>query len=485
MNIARFNFNLINHKDLRKYLTKILENNKWEFSSAFEATLAHYTYNRKMAYGFSHGKSMKITIKKILYDLDCEFVLPFIHFTRKTIDKVLEDNSFFFDDGYFYFRVLDGKKDYSNYLIKNVENVQQIVRNKYNKSSNNFIVEKSLKKLVMYEEEIIDLRVYVLVTRIKSKYYTFLYPTIFANFKNNVSREGLLYSLGLGEDEFIGGQNSMMKDIYNLVQKTSVVLSNYLDVSSKIFKLEKDMKKRLPDTIDFQYNLYGLDIVLNSDLKPILSDIAINPSFGLLDLPQNVIREKLRMYDDMIQNFVIHFGSVEKIDVDKTKFVILNNAPPDVLYYWIVSKKISNDEDETIEYKIDSNETITPQGELLVQNMMSENKFNLTNDNLNLNSKIGIKPRNNVDALLYTEKLLENYNSSLGNEHMINNGIIQEVNEDDPRENIERKINELFESEKESGNIMKIAKKTIPLIGLAFAAKKTYTTYKKYRSKQL
>ena len=76
---SSFNFNLISHRDLRKFLTKKMEIEKWEFSSAFDAILAHYSYQPQMSYGFPHSKNMKIdprhTVEKdvqissfILYD---------------------------------------------------------------------------------------------------------------------------------------------------------------------------------------------------------------------------------------------------------------------------------------------------------------------------------------------------------------------------------------------------------------------------------
>ena len=46
------------------------------------------------------------------------------------MDQVLEENSFFFDDSIYYFRSSDGKKEYSDYLVKNSDNIQKIVKAK-------------------------------------------------------------------------------------------------------------------------------------------------------------------------------------------------------------------------------------------------------------------------------------------------------------------------------------------------------------------
>lgn len=478
MSLSRFNFNLISHKDLRKYLTKKMESLRWEFSSAYDSTLAHYSYHPSIAYNFVHGKNMKITIKKILFDLECDFILPFLHFNKKNMDQVLEENSNFLDDGIFFFRTADGKKELSNHIVKNNEEIQKIVQMKYKSPHLNFILEKSDKKMAIFEGELFDLRMYTLVVRMGPKYYTLLYPTIFANFKNDdINKKSFTRSLGLGELEEISGTNNLMKDIYLLIQKTSVALSNYLEITYKIFRLEKDIRKRETQGSDLQFNLYGIDIIINSDRKPILSDIVVNPTFGLMSLPQKILREKIRIYDDIIENFVVEFSKTGKINTSKSDFVILNKTPPEVQYRLFITKKVDTDQDETIDYKVENNEFITTQGELLVQNLLDENKLGLDNDNHSLNVKLGMKPKIS-ESYYNSDNLIEKMSGGLGDEYTFATNLYEDLNHKIPDTIIESKINELYQKEESNkSSVLGLAGKTIPILGLMYAAKKTYTNY--------
>jgi len=478
MSISKFNFNLINHKDLRKFLTKKLETSKWEFSSAFEATLAHYTYNPPIAYNFVHSRNMKIIIKKIMLELGCEFILPFVHFNIKNMVKVLEENGPFFDDGLYYFKCADGKREFSNQPVKSSEEIQKIVYTKYKNSNMNFILEKSDKKMAMFDGDIFDLRVYVLTVRLEQKYYTFMYPTIFVNFPNdNKDRKTFMKSLGLNDKDDISGLVPIMKDIYHLVQKTSIVLSNYLEVTRKIFKLEKEMKNLDRKDSDMQFNLYGIDIVLSADKKPYLSDIALNPVFGLMTLSQRIIREKMRVYDDLVENFITSYDKTGKINIDKTDFVLLHRIPQEVMYRWVISKKDKFDSDDTIEYSVDGNDFVTNHGESLVQSIIMENKHTLKNNNDELTSKIGMKPLVS-DSYFNTDRLIID---GLGDEYVMNN--FEDLGGDPHEMTLKDKIDEMMERERKvrepKRSYLGLATKTIPIIGLLYAAKKTYANYKK------
>jgi len=463
MNVSRFNFNLISQKDLRKYLTKKMESFNWEFSSAFDADLAHYTYNNKMSYGFFHGRNMKITIKKILYDLDCGFVLPFIYFNAKNMESVLNENHSFFDDSIYYFKLIDKRKDNTDYLIKNKEHLKKIVKSKYKKSNSIFCLEKSSKIMSTFNNELFDLRAYVLVCKINNDFYTFLYPSIFAYFDDiSLDKHSFFKSIGIGKSDEVSFNNSLMKKIYNVANQTALIISNYLDVTKKIFKLEKDLKNIINDNIELQYNLYGLDLYLNAEKNPILYDISINPMLGLLNQPQKIIREKIRIYDDILENFVLSYNNKGDIDVEKSSFVLLKNDIPDARCNWFISKKINYNNDDTIEYKINSSEIISAHAENMIQNLLIENKKELKEYNSNLRE---CKKYRTNEASGYIEPKA-NY---------LQNGIEEFYIKDYNEAEIEHKINELLEKEKKSSKLVNLASVSIPLFGLAYIAKKTYS----------
>lgn len=173
MSNPKFNFNLIVHKDLRKFLTKKMESEKWEFSSALEATLAHHTYNTKMAYGFILSKNMKIILKRVLNECEYEFALPFLYFNKRNMEQILEENSFFFDQGLFYLKSVDSKKESINEPVKNIEDIQRLVTKKYKTAESYFTVEKINEKIAVFQGEPFDVRLYVMVVKMNSKYYTF------------------------------------------------------------------------------------------------------------------------------------------------------------------------------------------------------------------------------------------------------------------------------------------------------------------------
>ena len=473
MSISKFNFNMINHVDLRKFLSKKLETLKWEFSSAHEANLAHYKYNPPMAYNFVHTKNMKIIIKKVLREMNCEFILPFIYFNNRNMIRILEENAYFFNNGIFYFKCADGKREFMHQAVKTPEEIYRIMNSRYKESTDNFILEKSEKKMAMFESEIFDLRCYLLVVRIGKKYYTFLYPTVFANFNSSINKRNFLKSLGFIDFDEISGRLPLMKNIYNLIQKTATVLANYIELTGKISKLENDMKGIKNKNIDFQFNLYGVDIILDGEKNPYLSDIAMNPFFSLKLNDTKIIKEKIKIYNDILDNFVNAYDKTGKINHQKSDFILLNNIPQEAQYKWVISLKNDSELDDTIEYNLDEKNFITPQGETLVQSMIIENKDNLSTDNEELLSKIGLKPLAN-DKYIISESKLRIY--EMENEYLTN--AYKDLNyKNDDEDYIQSKLDNLYVNERRGrvkNSFIRLLGRTMPVIGLLYGAKMAY-----------
>lgn len=512
---SSFNFNLISHRDLRKFLTKKMEIEKWEFSSAFDANLAHYSYQPQMSYGFPHSKNMKIISKKLLRELELGFVMPFLTFGKDNMNHVFEENHSFLEDGVYYFRNAEGKKELYNYPVKTFEHIQKIVNAKYKKSSNDtqFILEKSVKKPFIFNGNQFETRVYVLVTRIAKKYHTFIYPSIFFNFgTSDINKAGFFEALGINDE--ITSNNPLIKEIYKLVQKTALVISNYLSVTNRVYSVESDIKNISKKEIDFfqsefQFNLYGIDITIDENLKPFLIDIVYNPIFGLIDIPSKVAKEKSKMYNDIIENFVIFYKNNKRVNLDSSNFVLLYDVIPYQEYKCFISKKIFDESsdskyDDSLEYSSDIKDFITSQGEQLVEHILFENKDNLSNDNLILGNRMGLKPINSED-FINNDYLISSANGGIGEEYTFHNSLMDYmkkreddfekcyfdsfINEEQKNvaktkttteledENIQKKINELIQKEK-ANKMMNVAKSTIPVLGLLFALKKGYSIIK-------
>ena len=494
MKVSRFNFNLISHRDLRKFLTKKMEAEKWEFSSAYDATLAHYQYQPKISYGFPHSRNMKLITKRLLRELHNDFILPFLCFNKKDMNDVLGNNTDFLEEGIYYFRNAEGKRELYNYPIKSLEQIQKIVNVKYKKSPSDtqFILEKSVKKPLAFNGNAFELRMYLLVVRIGTKYHSFLYPSIFANFgTSNINKEEFLKSLGF-DSENINGLHPLMKDIYKLVQKTSLVISNYLGITNKVYRVENEIKAKNKEIdyfkSEFQYNLYGLDITINNDNKPFLSDIIFNPIFGVMDCSQKVGKEKAKMYNDITDNFILYYEQHKKLNFDNSNFVLLNETPTNQPYKWFISKKLFDENgeskfDDSLEYAADIQDFITYQGEELVQNILFENKDNLANDNLLLVNKIGLRPSTS-DHFVNSDYLISSAIGGLSEEYVMENGLEdfmkeKEVPKEDCKfddERVETKIKQLQIKEKNQ-ELLNLAKTTLPILGLAYAAKKTINAF--------
>lgn len=496
MKDSRFNFNLISHRDLRKFLTKKMESEKWEFSSAYDATLAHYQYQPKISYGFPHSRNMKLITKRLLRELQNDFILPFLCFNKNNMNTVLTDNSEFLEEGIYYFRNAEGKRELYNYPVKSLEQIQKIVDVKYKKSSKDtqFILEKSVKKPLAFNGNAFELRMYLLIIRIGTKYHSFLYPSVFANFgKDNINKEEFLKCLGFMNEEGINGLHPLMKDIYKLSHKTALVISNYLGITNKVYRVENEIKLKNKDIdyfkSEFQYNLYGLDITINNELKPFLSDIVFNPIFGIMDSSNKIAKEKAKMYNDVIDNFIAYYNNHKSLNFDNSNFILLNETSTNQPYKWFVGKKLFDENgeskfDDSLEYATEIQDFITQQGEELVQNILFENKVNLSNDNLLLVNKIGLKPSTS-EQFINSDYLISSATGGLGEEYEMKTDLESFVKAKKvKKENcdfvddkvIETKIKNLKVKEKNQ-EIYNLAKNTLPILGLAYAAKKTLNAF--------
>jgi hypothetical protein len=112
--------------------------------------------------------------------------MPYIIFDKKNDKDILLKNIDFIDsnDSVYYLRNGEGKKEFFNYNLTNINTLSKIILEKYKDSDENiqFILEKLKKNHLLFQGNSFELRTYVLIVQIDKKIYTFLYPLLIAHF---------------------------------------------------------------------------------------------------------------------------------------------------------------------------------------------------------------------------------------------------------------------------------------------------------------
>jgi hypothetical protein len=466
MSIFRYNFNFIPYRDLQDFLISKLDSEQWEESIANYATIAHYSYSKKISYGFPKCSSMKINIKKILKELGDSYVLPFLHFNKKDMNHILLNNILFIEDGIYYLRNSDGKKELYNYPLKSIEEINKIILNKYKEANDNtqFILEKLVKKPCIFKGNSFEIRVFVLFVRIEKKYYTFLYPLLLIHFGvDDINMREFIQFLEIGYDnsDNINSSHPILKNLYKLIQKTALVISNFISITNHIYKIENEMKNKNLNKSKLQYQLFALDIILNEDNTPFIIDIVFNPFFNNVEMQSKILRENKKMYNDILDNFVIYYNNQQRLNLENSNFIILSETPQYIDYKILISKKISENDN------IPNNELITNHGEDLAIKLIFENISKLENDNLFLVNKLELVSSKKIN------REIEHDNNNNNNENQ------DDCDFDENKDKIiNNKIIDLLQKERKE-KIIGIASATIPIFLASYLAKKTYQSFTK------
>lgn len=453
MSIFRYNFGAIQNNDFRKYLQSKLEFERWEESISSQATIAHYRNFRKICYGFPTTKNNYIIIKQLLKKWSKEYELPFIVFDKKNEKEILFENISFIEDAIYYLRNWEGKKEIYNYNLSCIEAARKIIVNKYKDydEDSQFILEKSKKKLLLFQGNSFELRTYLLVVQIDKKIYTFLYPLIIAHFGiDNINMIELLQFLDIGYENSsnITSYHPLMDKIYHLVQKTANVIANVVRLTNYIYKIENSKKYNNSAKPQMQYHLYALDIILNEDKDPFLIDIVNNPMYQPSKEESKTIREKNKMFDDILENFVINFAKFTNISYDNSRFIILNDINQYFEYKLIIAKKINNE-------LLGSNDDLSKDGEKFLVKCLNDSNNEFTTDNASF-----LKEKKNGKQKKKEEK-------------------VECIFESDKNEiDIDKKIEDLLKKERKQ-KIFGIASATLPIFLATYLAKKTYQSFTK------
>ena len=455
MSIYRYNFNGVQNQDLKKYLHSKLDFEKWEETIAQDAIVSHYRNFSKISYGFPMPKNHFVIIKKLLENFAKDYQMSHIIFDKKNEKDILLKNVDFIDSNscsVYYLRNGEGKKELFNYNLVNINSLSKLITEKYKDADENiqFILEKSKKSHLLFQGNSFELRTYILVVQIDKKIYTFLYPLLIAQFGvENINMAEFLDFLDIGyhNNSKINSYHVLLEKIYQLVEKTATVISNICKLSNNIYKIQNEKKCKKSTQPNMQYHLFALDIILNEDKQPFLLDIIHNPVYKVSKEESKTIREKNKMFDDILNNFVIHFTKFSKISYDNSQFILLTKSPQYFEYKLIISKKINDD-------FIENTDFLSKDGENFLVKCLNDEVTELGTNNASFLTKEKEKEITHKDDCIFEEIIDKN-------------DVI-----------IEKKIDDLLSKER-TDKIVGIASATLPIFLATYLAKKTYQSFTK------
>ena len=466
MSIFRYNFNLIQNSDIKRYLHSKMDSEKWEESLAVDATFAHFRYFSKISYGFPMAPNHFVIMKKFLKKYSENYELPFIFFDKKNEKEILQKNIEFIEQNcLYYLRNGEGKRDFFNYNLTSISDVNKIIIDKYKDTTNNveFVLEKSTKNLLLFQGNSFEFRTYVLIVQIDKKIYTFLYPLLIAHFgveNINISEFLQFLDIEYQDNPNILSCHPLLDKIYQLVKNSTAVISNVVKLTNHIYKIENSNKYKNSKKPQMQYHLYALDIIFNKDKQPFLLDIVHNPIYNISKEESKTIREKNKMINDIIENFVVNFTKFNAINYDNRRFILLTEGTQYFEFKLIISKKI-NDDLNNFEGNID---ILSKDGEkFLIKCLNEKNMDEFNTDNSNFVKKI----KNDDEKISITIKKESNVE---------NDDCIFEHKNDDIT--IDKKIEDLLRKEKKE-KIIGIASATLPIFFASYLVKKTYQSFTK------
>jgi hypothetical protein len=249
--------------------------------------------------------------------------------------------------------------------------------------------------------------------------------------------------------------HTIMNDIYNLVQKTANIIANVVKLTNYIYKIENSEKYKKSSKSTMQYHLYALDIILNQDKKPFLIDIVENPFYSNAKEELKIIKAKNKIFNDIIENFVLPFSKYSNITFDDSEFILLTEKNQYFEYKILINKKLNDD--------AISKDYLSKDGENFLIKILNDPTIEFKTDNHLFLKNINLK--NRCDDIEQLDKILEKESECIFEQEK------QDIN-------IDKKIDELLSKERKE-KIVGIASATIPIFIASYLAKKTYQTLTK------
>lgn len=208
------------------------------------------------------------------------------------------------------------------YIFKKPSNVRKFVELNNTK---NFIIQKNIGEPYLYNSRKADFRFYLLAININGNINFYLYNDAF---------------LKMAPNKYIKNNNSISKKVLltNNTQRTDYVVDNILvsnlEDKKEIFNKSKDlltdlsksMKKEILQDLKnkntFQIHIMGPDIIFDDKLNPYILEINnLNPAFILKKNSSEIKLLKLKVADDIINNFVLPYMKNNLINEKDSNFI--------------------------------------------------------------------------------------------------------------------------------------------------------------------
>ena len=350
--------------DLKNYISKQLTKKGWE-KSCENPLLDKYNKNKEFMYGFPYSSSSKIRVKELLkgkhYNTD------FVKFTYNTYKNILA-NSSIFKYNLLFLKKSQGSQGKHVFPVKCFEDVAKIMETKYKNNDQIFILEKGIDNPLLYNNKKFDMRIYLLFTRENNSYKSYLYQEWFIRTSssiykpNNTSLKNMLTNTSFqgnkSANTFVyskiknfntNDKDKMTRNIYYCLDSFCSIWKAYLkSANNKYFGENK--------TTGFQYNLFGIDIIMDSELKPYVIEINATPLFGIRSSAAKVAALKKNMWKDICSNFIDSFAETNTIN-PKSRFIEIGEVKSSIeVAFNIVDKK---DDDLISEKDINHKENIS------------------------------------------------------------------------------------------------------------------------------
>jgi hypothetical protein len=208
------------------------------------------------------------------------------------------------------------------YIFRKPSNVKKFVELNNTK---NFIIQKNIGEPYLYNSRKADFRFYLMAVNINGNINFYLYNDGF---------------LKMAPHRYIKNEKSISKKVLltNNTQRNDFVVDNILvsnlDNKDEIFNKSKDllldlsksMKKEilkdLKNKDTFQIHIMGPDIIFDEKLNPYVLEInLLNPAFILKKNSSEIKLLKLKIADDIVNNFTLSYINNKKINEKDSDFI--------------------------------------------------------------------------------------------------------------------------------------------------------------------
>lgn len=270
-----------------------------------ESDFGNYTNARILGWGFKDTHTYKVYLHQIFKGQD--FYPTSMVIKKDWVKKNQDFVKKFIGQDKHVVKINKGQSGKGIFIVNNVQEIIQKINNEL------WVLQKVIKP-VLFEGKKFDLRIFHFILRYEDKYYNILSKVGFIKKSvhhfdeksnspygfltnvmfNNNKKEKNMYEFFDFMNNFEKNKEKRQKvinDIYDLIRKYSVLLSQ------KINSVKTNHRPKA------QIMIFGPDIMLDKDLKPML--IETNCSPGILIKGEIIYQKQKLMIEELLQNVII------------------------------------------------------------------------------------------------------------------------------------------------------------------------------------